>query len=145
MRPPCVNTSHWPGRHLFGVDGDDDALVADLGRGFGNEIGIVDRGRVHAHLVGTGVEQATHIGDGTHAAANGERDEDLCCAGFNYMQNDVALVGRCGDVEEGHLVGTLRVVAASDFNRIAGVAQIDEIRTFDDTTCRHVQAGDDAF
>jgi hypothetical protein len=43
------------------------------------------------------------------------------------MQDDVALVGRGGDVEEGYLIGALLVVATGDFDRVTGIAQADEI------------------
>jgi hypothetical protein len=66
-------------------------------------------------------------------------------AGFDDVQDDVALVGRGRDVEEGHLVGPLLVVAARDLDRVAGIAQIDEIGALDDTAGGHVEAGDDAF
>jgi hypothetical protein len=55
------------------------------------------------------------------------------------------LVGLRGDVEEGQFVGALVVVAARDFDGIAGIAQLDEIDALDDTPGSHVQAGDDAF
>ena len=39
----------------------------------------------------------------------------------------------------------LCVVAARDFDRIAGIAQFDEIDALDDATCGHVKARDDAL
>ena len=95
--------------------------------------------------VGGGVRTVADVRRLLNAGADGQRDEDLRGAGLDVMPTDVALVGRRGDVEEGHLVGALRVVATSDLDRIAGVAQIDKIRAFDDTSCRDVKAGDDAF
>jgi hypothetical protein len=50
-----------------------------------------------------------------------------------------------GDVEEGQFVGALLVVAAGDFNRVAGIAQLGEVDALDDATVGHIQAGDDAF
>ena len=44
-----------------------------------------------------------------------------------------------------HFVGALFVVAARDFHRIAGVADVDEIHAFDHAAVVHVQAGNDAF
>ena len=129
----------------FGVDGDDDALVPNFGRSFGDEIGIIDRGSVHAHLVGTGVEQPADVGDRAHAATNSQRDEDLGCARFYDVQDDVALVGRRGDIEEGHFVGALQVVTTGNFHWVAGIAQIDKVGPLDDPPGGDVKAGDDAF
>ena len=45
------------------------------------------------HLVGAGIEQAPHILDLAHAAADGQRNEDLRGTGLDDVQDDVALVG----------------------------------------------------
>ena len=42
-------------------------------------------------------------------------------------------------------VGTLLVVAISEFNGIACVAQIDEVHSFDYTSFGYVEAGNDSF
>ena len=55
------------------------------------------------------------------------------------------LVAGGGDVEEGQLVGALLVVAGGDLDRIAGVAQLDEVDALDDAPGGHVEAGNDAF
>jgi hypothetical protein len=87
--------------HLLGVDGDDDALRADLAGRFEHQIRILHRRGVHAHLVGTGIEQAADIGTLRTPTADGQRDEDLFGAGFDDVQDDVALIGRGRDIEEG--------------------------------------------
>ena len=61
------------------------------------------------------------------------------------MQDDVALVAGSRDVEEGHLVGALLVVAAGDLDRIAGIAQIDEVGSLDDPARRDIETGNDAL
>jgi hypothetical protein len=45
-----------------------------------------------------------------------------------------------GDVEEGDLVGALLVVAARDFHRVAGVADIDEAHALDHAPAVDVEA-----
>ena len=61
------------------------------------------------------------------------------------MQDQVAPVAGRGDVEEGQLVGALLVVAGGDLDRIAGVAQLDEVDALDDAAGGDVEAGDDSF
>jgi len=61
------------------------------------------------------------------------------------VQDEVAPVTGGGDVEEGEFVGALLVVAGGNLDRVAGVAQFDEVDALDDATTGHVQAGDDAF
>ena len=133
------------GRGLLGVDRHHDALAADLARGVMDQLRVVDRRGVHADLVGTGVEQPAHVLDHAHAAADGKRDEHLFSHLFDHVQDDVAIVGAGGDVEEGDLVCTLLVVAAGDLHRVAGIAQLDEIDALDHAPGLHVQAGDDAL
>ena len=61
------------------------------------------------------------------------------------VQDQVALVAGRGDVEEGQLVGALLVVAGGDLDRIAGVAQLDEVDALDDAAGGDVEAGNDSF
>ena len=49
------------------------------------------------------------------------------------------------DVEERELVGALLVVAPRDLDRIAGIAQVDEVDALDDAAVGDVEAGDDAL
>ena len=51
------------GRDLLGVDGHDDALVAELVGGLGDEIRVLHRRRVDRHLVGAGQQQLADVGD----------------------------------------------------------------------------------
>ena len=55
----------------------------------------------------------------------------------------LALVGRRGDVEEDQLVGALGVVAGGQLDRVAGVAQVDEVDALDHPAGVDVEAGDD--
>jgi hypothetical protein len=61
------------------------------------------------------------------------------------MQDDVALIGRCRDIEKGHFIGTLRIIATGNLDGIARIAQIDEVGTLDDPTGGNVKARNDAF
>jgi hypothetical protein len=78
--------------------------------------------------------------DRAHPTADGERDRDLVGHALDDVEHDVALVRRRGDVEEDELVGTLAVVDARELDRVAGVAQVDEVDALDDppaVTSRH--------
>ena len=129
----------------LGIDGDDDALRAVLRRGLADHLGIGDCGGVEADLVGAGIEQAAHVLDGAHAAADRQRNEDLRGDRFDDVQDQVAPVAGCGDVEEGEFVGALLVVARGDLDRIAGVAQLDEVDALDHAAAGDVETGNDAF
>ena len=59
------------------------------------------------------------------------------------LDHRVAAVGRRGDVEEDELVGALGVVAGRELDRIAGVAQVDEVHALDHAAGVDVEARDD--
>jgi hypothetical protein len=70
---------HFPlaGRDLLGVDRHHDALRTVLLRGVVHQLRVRHRRRIHADLVGAGVEQAAHILHLAHAAAHRQRNEHL--------------------------------------------------------------------
>ena len=55
------------------------------------------------------------------------------------------LLVRRRDVEEDELVGALGVVAGGELDRVAGVAEVDEVGALDDAAAIDVEAGDDAL
>jgi hypothetical protein len=91
------------------------------------------------------VEQAPHVLDAAHATAHRKGNEHPRSDGLDHMQQDVALVGARGDVQECELVRALAVVARGDLDRIAGVAQGDEVDALYHPPRGHVEAGDDTF
>ena len=100
---------------------------------------------IDAHLVGSGVEQISHIAYRAYPPANGERNENLGGNLFDHAQNQAAPVGARGDIEEAQLIGTLLVVAMCDLHRIAGIAQADEIDALYHAPAGHIETGDDAL
>ena len=90
-------------------------------------------------------EQRADVGDLAHAAADGERHEDVLGRARDDVEQDRSRFVRGGDVEEGELVGFVPVVAGRDLDRIAGVTESDEVHAFDDPPVLDVEAGNDAF
>ena len=143
LRPPWVNTSQRGAgcrarrrSTSLGVDGHDDALRAVAAGSVRHQLRILHGGGVDADLVGAGIQQAAHVVDRAHAAADGQRDEHLRGHRLDDVQDQVALVRTGGDVEKGEFVGALLVVAARDFDRVAGVAQADEVDALDHAAAR---------
>ena len=81
---------------------------------------------------------------GAHAAADGERHEAGLGGAPHHVEDDAAVLVARGDVEEGELVGAGGVIGDRRLDRIAGIAQIDEIDALDDAAVLDVEAGDDA-
>ena len=61
------------------------------------------------------------------------------------MQDDIARIAGGGDVKKGEFVSALVVVAGGNFNRVARIAQLDEVHAFDDAATGDIQARDDAL
>ena len=96
---------------------------------------------VDRDLVGTGIEHTQHVLGLADATANGQRmktsDGDL----LDDVHDGVALVGGRGDIEEGDLVGAFLVIAPRHFDRIAGIADIDELDALDHAAGVDVETG----
>ena len=131
-------------RDLLGVDGDDDALAAELLRRGVDEAPVGDGGGIDRRLVGAGEQQVADVVELAHAAADRQRHEaDFGGAADDVDQRAAVLVAG-GDVEEAQFVGAGLVVGDGAFDRIAGVAQVDELDALDDAAVLDVEAGDDA-
>src|SRR5690606_34884213 len=122
----------------------DDALRAVMCRGLTDQFRVRHGGAVHRHLVRAGIEQTLDIPDLADAPAHGQRNEDFACDRFYDGQNEVAVISRGRDVEEGEFVGTLLVVATRDFDGITGVDQVDEVDALHDPSGGDIEAGNDA-
>ena len=96
--------------------------------------------RVDRDLVGAGVEHRLGVVDRADPAADRERDEDVVGGPPGELDDRVAALVRGGDVEEDELVGALGVVARGELDRIARVADVDEVRALDDAPVVDVEA-----
>ena len=148
VRPPWVKISQRSGapggRHLLGVDGDDDALRAEFLRCLAHEFPALYGRGVDRGLVGAGFEQSADVLDRRDAATDRERHEAALGRALHDVEDDAALLMAGGDVEKGELVRAGRVVGSRRLDGIARIAQADEIDALDDAAVLHVEAGDDA-
>ena len=64
-------------------------------------------------------------------------------AGY-HVQDGVAVLVAGGDVEEAQFIGAGCVVQRGLLDRVAGIAQGDEVHALDDAAILHVQTGNDA-
>ena len=96
-----------------------------------DELGIAYRGRVDRHLVGAGVEQGPDVVEGTDAAADRHRHEADLRRPADDIEDDRPILVAGGDVEKDQLVGPLLFVTGGDLDRIARIAQVQEVRPLD--------------
>ncbi len=76
-----------------GVDGEHDALAPETGGQFRDQGGVADRGRIHGHLVGAGVQQPRRVRYRSDPAADGERDVELGADVANGIDSRVLCFG----------------------------------------------------
>jgi len=56
---------------------------------------------IDGHLVRAGIEEPTHVLDLAHPAADGERNENLRRDLLDNVQDQIALIRACRDVQKG--------------------------------------------
>ena len=127
---------------LLGVNRDDDALIAELVGGAGDEIGIADRRRIDRYLVGPGQQELANVFDGPHATADSHRHEAMFGRARHHVKDRLAPFVAGGNIEEGQFVGARRIIGDGGFDGIAGVLEIDELHALDDAAAHDVEAGD---
>ena len=121
------------------------ALRAEMAGAFGEQWRTVDGGGVEADFVGAGAEQEVHFRDALDAAADGQGDAYFLGDRLHGGEQCPPILDAGGDVEKDQLVGAFGIVAGGDRRRVAGVAEVDEVDSFDYPAVADVQAGYDAF
>ena len=75
------------------------------------------------------------------AAAHGERHEDLLGRAADHVEHDVAPFVAGRDVEKDQLVGPFLLVPRGNLDRVAGIAQVQEVGPLDHAAAVDVQTG----
>lgn len=131
------------GRSRPDVDGDDHALASELPGGFLDQSGARDRSGVNAAFVGAREQQPPDIVERPNPSADGQRQKDAGRGARDDVNNRIAVLMARRDVEKTQLVGSSRVIKARLLDRIARIAQRDEVDAFDDAAVLHIETGDD--
>ena len=131
-------------RRLLRIDGHDNTLAAEfLGR-FADDLTVGDGGGHDRHFVGAGEKQRPDVVERADSAAYGKRHEAGFRRALNGIKHDRAVFVAGRDIEKAQLVGARGVIGDRALDRIAGVAQIDEMHALDDAAVLHVETGNDA-
>ena len=144
VRPPCVKISHVPG-----ATARASMLATQHWLPKRSAMSATSSGRATAALLtatlsapaSSSARASSAVRD---AAADGERHEADFGGARDHVEQRAAAFMAGGDVEEAELVCPGGVIGARGLDRIARVAQIDEVDAFDDAAVLDVEAGDDA-
>jgi hypothetical protein len=128
----------------MGVERQDHTLAGNA-LSTGGQYRRVEDGRgVDAYFVRRSSQDQAHILCTADTTAHGKGQEDLICHAAHHIGNRL-LPGRAGDdVQERQLIGAHPVIRPGLLDRVAGIAQIDEVNTFDNAPVLYIQARDDA-
>ena len=146
VRPPCRYTSKpRPSVRRLASIAHTTALRAELGGDLADQLGPLHGRGVDADLVGAGAQHASARRRPMRMPPPTVNGMKTCSAvRVHDVDHRVATVGRRGDVEEDQLVGALAVVARGQLDRIAGVAEVDEVDALHHAAVGDVEARDDA-
>jgi hypothetical protein len=131
--------------HLFGIDGDNNALAAEHLRGFPHKSRRVYCCGIDGNLVGSGPEKVTNILGVADTAAHREGHENLLGGPCHDVENDTPVFVRRSNIEKAELVRALAIVNAGNLDRVTGVPEIQELDAFDYPAGFDIETRDDAL
>jgi hypothetical protein len=127
------------------VDRNHHGLCAEAAANGVNQHRIFQRRRVHAHLVGAGLEDLRLHRPQYGCRRRRRRARTSSRAVRRTVSSSVRdLVGR-RNVQQHNLVRAFARMARRLRSRIARVHQVDKLHAFDNATAVHIEAGDDAL
>ena len=91
-------------------------------------------------FVGTGQQEAPHVLRAPYPAANGEWQENPRRRAVHHVEDCVAVLMACRDVEKREFVGAGGIVDRGLLDGVAGIFQVNEIHALDDAAVLHVEA-----
>jgi hypothetical protein len=133
-----------PGARTLRIDRDHDRLIAESSGDIGDQLRRPNRGRVDRDLVGTGEQQVLGIADRAYPPADGQRCEHLIRRARDDIDEGRSTFRGGRNIEEADLVGALLIVCGGLLDRVAGIAQLQEVDALHDAAVFDVETRDDA-
>ena len=125
------------------IDARDYALAAEFRCDVGHHLWPLYRRAVDCDLVCARKQQGTGIFDRGDAPTHGQRHKTHLCRALDHIKQGPAPFMRRGNIKEAQLVGTCRIIGLRLFDRIASIAQIDEIDALDHAPIGDIKAWND--
>ena len=132
----------YPVAHFkIGVDGDHTYLAAEVLGNLFDQFRIAQGCRVDGNLIGSGTQQAVHIFQLVDAAANCERDADIGRNLLYQFRKCLTPFVRSSYIQIYQFVCSLPAVLCTQFDRVAGIAEVYEIDSLNGFSIFYVQTG----
>ena len=128
-----------------GINGGHAYLGTEVIGNLIHQLGVTDSSGVKAHLIGTGLQQAGHVGQLMNTTTHGEGDGNGSSHTGHHISEGLAAFVRGSDIEEHELIGALLAVGLAQLHGVTCIAQVYEIDTFDGATVLHIQTGNDTL
>jgi hypothetical protein len=109
--------------------------------GLTDHIGIGHSGGIKGNFVCACQQKGAHIFDRAYATANGKGDETLFRGATHHLKHGATVFMGCVDVQKTNLIRARGIVSCGGLNRIARIAQTNEIHALNHTAIGHVQTG----
>ena len=109
-----------------------------------DELAAIDGGGIDRNLVRTRFQKPADVVGRAHAAADGQRHEAARGRPLDDVEDRVAVLVACRDVEKAELVGTGGIIGHGGVDRVARIAQVYEVDAFHDAPVGDIEAGNDA-
>ena len=108
-----------------------------------DQIGVAHCCRVDRDLVGARLQESPDVVQAADPPTHGQRHETDLGRPPDHVPEDLALFVTGGDVEKNQLIGSLGVVPTRNLHRIAGVTEVQEVRSLDHPAMVDIKARDD--
>ena len=120
-------------------------LAAKVVGKVGDELRILDGGRVDGHLVSASRQKPVSIREFAYTAAHSEGDVNVTCDALNKLGESLTPLVSRGDVKKDKLVSPLTGILRTEFHGVTHILDIDEVDTFDSLAVTDVETWNDTF
>src|SRR5262245_66648293 len=129
----------------FSVNGHNNTLAAKHFSGFPHKVWPTYCGRIDRDFVGPSPQEFANFVGAVNASANCQRHKDALRGTVDYINDDLALFMRGGNVEKDEFIGTLPVIELGCLHRVAGITEIEEVDALHNPTIFDIKTGNNAF
>ena len=127
------------------IDGDNNALAAELLRSFGKYLRTMDGRRIDADFIRTGFQDFSEIICGPNTATHRKWDKDLFRHPCGDIVNQVPFFMAGRDIQKNQLIRAHCIILPGKLHGITGITQVQEVNALDYAAFFNVQTGNNSL